>query len=241
MNRKIHLVILSCVIGLLTAAVYAARIQHLRDEITGLMEKTPVLTASHDLAPGKLLQREDLSADFRLKSQASKREIAPDDLDLILGRKIFHPVPAGEIVLWTDLPEGPRLKKPSEKIPAGYRAISLPADETHTMVHFISPGDTVDIVSSNFKEKTTEIDSLLIAERITVLSVGRRLEEWSQNEFGEEYPMSVTLLATPNKALEILKASQCGEIHFLARGSTLFPLQAVFPDQPDSREDSAEQ
>jgi Flp pilus assembly protein CpaB len=233
MNRKVPLVITSCVIGLLTAAVYAARIQHLRDEITGLTEKVPVLTAKRDLAPGTILQHEGIASDFRMKNQASKRGIAPDDLDLILGRRVFHPVPAGDIILWTDLPEGPRLRKPSEKIPAGYRAMSLSADETHTMVHFISPGDTVDIVSSNFTEGAVEIDSHLIAEKIVVLSVGQRLEEWSQTEFSEEYPLSVTLLATPEKALEILKASQSGEIHFLARGSHLLPVSSTVSSRPD--------
>jgi len=223
MNRKILLVITSCVIGLLTAAVYAARIQQLRDEITGLTEKVPVLIAKRNLAAGEALLHEDLAADLRFENQVSKRSIAPDDIDLILGRRIFHPVPAGEIILWTDLPEGPRLRKPSEKIPAGYRAISLPADETHTMVHFISPGDLVDVVSSKFIEGAVKIDSRLIAEKIAVLSVGQRSEEWSKTQFGEEYPMSVTLLVTPKKALDILEASQSGEIHFLARGTHLLP------------------
>jgi Flp pilus assembly protein CpaB len=233
MNRKILLVIISCFIGLLTAVVYATRIQHLRNEITGFTEKMPVLSAKRDLTPGESLQREDFATEFRMKNQVSKRCIAPEDLDLILGRRLFHPVPSGEVFLWTDITEGPRLRKPTEKIPEGYRAISLPADETHTMVHFISPGDSVDIALSDFNEGTAEINSKLIAEEIVVLGVGNRFEERSQMGFGDEYPLSVTLLTSPKEALKILKASQNGEIHFVARGSHPFPTRPAIKRQPD--------
>ena len=72
MNRKIALMIISCVVGLLTAGVYAFRIQKLRDEIIGLTEKVPVLTAKQDLSTGHVLNQEDLTVDFRTRSQASK-------------------------------------------------------------------------------------------------------------------------------------------------------------------------
>ena len=232
MNRKLLLVIISSIIGLLTATVYAVRIKQLRDEITNLTEEVSVLTAKRDLAPGESLRSEDLTTSFHNKYQVSRRSIVPDDIDLILGRSVFHPVPEGDAILWTDLPEGPRLRKPSEKIPVGYRAISLPADETHTMVHFISPGDRIDIVSSNFSETKTGIDSRLIAEKVAVLAVGQWLEEWSQPESGEDYPLSVTLLTTPKTALEILKASQSGEIHFLARGRELLSVIPEARQQP---------
>ena len=222
MNRQILLIVISSIIGLLTAGAYAGRIQNLRNEISDMTEKVTVLTAKRDLAAGDSLQNPDLGIEFRLKTEVSRRSVATEDLDLILGRKIFHPVPSGEVILWTDLSEGPRLRKPSEKIPEGYRAIALPADEIHTMTHFISPGDMVDIVWSNFTEAISKIDSSLIAERVRVLGVGQKLEEWSRPEFGEDYPLSVTLLVTPKTALQILKASQSGEIHFLARGSDLF-------------------
>jgi Flp pilus assembly protein CpaB len=92
------------------------------------------------------------------------------------------------------------------------------------MVHFITPGDSVDIVSSSFIDGTEKVDCRIVAENITVLSVGQRLEEWSNFEFEENYPLSVTILATTGKALQILEAAQKGEIHFLARGLHLIPL-----------------
>jgi Flp pilus assembly protein CpaB len=112
------------------------------------------------------------------------------------------------------------VQHPSEKIPPGYRVIALPADEIHTLVHFISPGDKVDIVSSNFDSSGDRLVSRLLAESIVVLGVGRQLEGLPNSPDTEDYPLSVTLLVDPVNALAILRASLTGEIHFLARGSS---------------------
>jgi|GEM_PF-5606057 len=219
MNRRLVIILLSSLLGLLAAGAYTARIQHIRSEISELKERKDVLVANRHLQAGMSVQARDLSVGQRAKTELSARSIYPDELDLIVGQRIFHPVPAGEVLLWTDLADGPRLTKPSEKIPEGFRAIALPADEIHTMVHFISPGDDVDIVWTEFAVQGPKIESKLIAEKIRVLGVGQRMEEWGRPQAGEDYPMSVTLLVSQSTALSILRASQSGEIHFLARGN----------------------
>lgn len=232
MNRRLFIILLSSLLGLLAAGAYTARIQHIRSEISHLKEKEEVLLANRHLQAGIPVQARDLSTGQRAKTELSARSIHPDELDLIAGQRIFHPVPAGEVLLWTDLADGPRLKKPSEKIPAGFRAIALPADEIHTMVHFISPGDDVDIVWTEFAAQGPKIESKLIAEKIRVLGVGQRMEEWGSPQAEEDYPMSVTLLVTQNTALSILRASLSGEIHFLARGN--FSWNEKCPEQTNS-------
>jgi len=228
MKRNSVLIITSCLIGLITAFAYSSRIRHLRDEITNLSEKIPVLTVTRNIKAGESLAYEDLEGILFLKEQVSGRTIPPEDIELIVGRRVIHPVPARDPILWTDFPEGPRVQHPSEKIPPGYRVIALPADEIHTLVHFISPGDKVDIVSSNFDSSGDQLVSRLLAESIVVLGVGRQLEGRPNNPDTEEYPLSVTLLVDPVNALAILRASLTGEIHFLARGSS--PI-AGFYDQ----------
>ena len=219
MNRRLVILLLSSLLGLLAAGAYSTRIQHVRNEISELKERKDVLVANRHLQAGIPVQARDLSVGQRAETELSARSIYPDELDLIVGQRIFHPVPAGEVLLWTDLADGPRLTKPSEKIPEGFRAIALPADEIHTMVHFISPGDDVDVVWTEFAAQGPNIESKLIAEKIRVLGVGQRMEEWGRPQAGEDYPMSVTLLVSQSTALSILRASQSGEIHFLARGN----------------------
>ena len=222
MKRNSVLIIASCLVGLITASAYSSRIRHLRDEITYLSEKVPVLTVTRNIKAGESLAAEDLEETLFLKAQISGRTISPDDMELIVGRRVIHPVPIRDAVLWTDFPEGPLVQHPSEKIPSGYRVIALPADEIHTLVHFISPGDTVDIVSSTFESSGDRLVSRLIAENIIVLGVGRQLEGLPNSSGMEDYPLSVSLMVDPENALAILRASQTGEIHFLARGSNPF-------------------
>lgn len=219
MKRNKSLVIASCLIGLISATAYSSRIRDLRDDIARLSERIPLLTVNRNIKAGETLTAEDFQEAFFLKEQVSGRTVRPGEIELITGRQVIHPVPAGDPILWTDFPEGPRVRFPTEKVPPGYRVIALPADEIHTLVHFISPGDKVDIVSSTFDGFGDKLVSRPIAKSVTVIAVGRRLEGQSGNYATGEYPLSVSLLVEPDSALEILRASQSGEIHFLARGS----------------------
>ena len=236
MKKNSILIVISCLIGLMAASIYASRITRLRDEITSFSEKVPVLVVIRDISLGESLRTEDLSELKLPKAQLSRRTISPSDLELILGRRVIHPVPAGDPILWTDFPEGPRVRKSSEIIPKGLRAIAVNADEIHTLMHFISPGDKVDIVSSDFDTSKGRLFTKLIAENILILSVGRRLDAVANIPGDESDIHSITLLVDPINALTILRASQTGEIHFLARGSNPFielctPIEHTLPTE----------
>lgn len=219
MKRNSVLIVISCLTGLVTASIYASRVQNLRDEIKKSSEKMPVLTVNRDIRAGESITTEDLGKKMLLKEQISRRTVLPVDIQLIVGRQTIHPIPAGDTVLWTDFPEGPRVQYPSEKIPPGYRMIALPADEIHTLTHFISPGDKVDIVSSTYDNSANQIVSRVIAEDIVVLGVGHQFEGKSNSSYEDDYPLSVSILVLQENALVILQASQIGETHFLAKGS----------------------
>jgi hypothetical protein len=65
MKRHSVLIIASCLIGLITAFAYSSRIQHLRDEITNLSEKIPVLTVTRNIKAGESLNTVFRRAGFR--------------------------------------------------------------------------------------------------------------------------------------------------------------------------------
>lgn len=220
---KFFIIIMSCLIGLIASAAYLSKIRHLRDEIARMAERVSVLTVSRDMKAGEVLDPLDLEEKLVLEEQVSSRAISPEDREFITGRLLIHPVPAHDLILWTDFSEGPRLRNPSERIPPGFRVIALPADEIHTLVHFISPGDAVDIVSSTFESSDDKLVSRPIAENVIVMAVGQRFKGWTDGGGTEEYPLSVSLAVEPDTALRILRASQVGEVHFLARGSSPFP------------------
>jgi len=184
-----------------------------------LSERVPVLTLTRNMKAGEMLISQDLQEKLVLKEQVSLRAISPEDINLIIGRRLIHPVPAQDSILWTDFPEGPRLRQPSERIPAGYRMIALPADEIHTLAHFLSPGDSVDIVSSSFEGEGNRLATQPIAEKVSILSVGKRMEGLADEGDMEEYPLSISILVDPDTAIKIIRASQLGEVYFLARSS----------------------
>ena len=226
----------SCLIGLLTASIYAMRIKHLRDEINRSSEKVPVLAVNRKIRAGEIIGSGDLTQILVLKEKVSGRSISPENMDLIAGRQVIHPLPANDPILWTDFPEGPRVRYPSEKIPPGYRVIALPADELHTLSHFIKPGDKVDIVSITYEDSKNSIESRSIGQNIEILAVGNPLGEGAGVSALEEFPSSVSLLVLPEMALTILKAVQTGEVHFLALGSGKYPGASIPTTPSDFQE-----
>jgi len=97
--------------------------------------------------------------------------------------------------------------------------IALPADEVRTLIHFISPGDSVDIVSTEFDNIKDRVVCNVLAEDVIVLAVGHQMDSKVFETGKEDYPVSVSLMINPQTALAILRAVQKSEIYFLARGS----------------------
>jgi Flp pilus assembly protein CpaB len=234
MKRKSLLVIISSFTGLIIALLYAERIQHIRDEIHSHSLRVSVLTVNRNINIGETLLTEDLVISPFLKENLSTRAVRPEDLSLIVGRRVIHPVPANDPILWTDFPGGPRIRRPTEKVPSGYRMIALPADEIHTLTHFVTPGDRVDIISSNFDSSNNRVVSTVLAEDIMILGIGHQMDGEISITETDEPPLSVSILVNPQTALEILRASQMGEIHFLARGSD--PFTSIHDHKYQARE-----
>jgi Flp pilus assembly protein CpaB len=238
MKSRKTVLIISCMVGLISAFGYMSRIQSIRKEIANSTEMAPILTVSRTVKAGERLDPANFTTTMTPRGSFSRRALSPEDVDLISNRRAFNTIPAGDPILWTDLPEGPRLRNPSERIPPDLRAFALPADETHTMIHFLSPDDRVDILASSYSDSTGRLVTSTVAKEIRVLSVGSHMEGWNRDEEETAYPLSVTLLAEPDIAASILKASQTGELHFLVRGRDIFSGildPATFEDEADER------
>ncbi len=204
-------------VGLGTATGYLLRLQSIRHDIARLEQPMEMLTASESLKIGERLSENNLRVSRIPIAYLPSRAIRSEDLELIIDRVLTHPVPAGDPILWTDLPEGPRVNYPTEKITPGYRALALPADETRTLIHLLSPGDRVDIAWSRINDATGSIECSLIGESIYVLAIGSRVNAAEIAGDINDVPSSITLLVSPELALEITRASQGGEIILFGR------------------------
>jgi len=216
-RKKTMLIGLSCFLSLAVASGYLLKIRSLRNEIVNINKSEIILTAARSMKIGDRLTQDTLEFTQIPVVHLPRRVILAEDIDLILDRPLIHPIPKGDPVLWIDLPEGPRINYPSERIKPGYRAIALPADETRTLTHLLTPGDRVDLVWTRIKDTSNTTINSLIAESVTVLAVGNRFspEEFISSE--SNFPSSITLLVKPDQALAINYAFQVGEISLLAR------------------------
>jgi len=218
MNRKKTLLIgLSCFISLGVASGYLLKIRSLRNEIVNINESVSILTAAMSMRIGDKITQDTFKLTQIPVVHLPRRVIIAEDINLILDRPLIHPIPKGDPVLWTDLPEGPRINYPSERIKPGYRAIALPADETRTLTHLLTPGDRVDLVWTRINDTSNTTINSLIAESVTVLAVGNRFSPEEFISSDSNFPSSITLLVKPDQALAINYAFQVGDISLLAR------------------------
>lgn len=220
LSRK-SMVLISCLCGLLAGRLYLGRISSYRQEISSLTGTREVLTAAGVIRAGELFTEDNVILRAVPIRSLSKRAIAKEDRTVVLGQKAFHTIPAGGEILWSDLPQTPRVRFPSEAVPPGQRAVSLAADEVHTQVHLLNPGDKVDIVWTGYLPGSTAPATRIVASGASVLAVGSEMGVVSGRSQGTELPLSITVLADRDTSLEILKYRATGEITLLARSRRL--------------------
>ncbi len=217
MKRRTSVIIISGMIGILVGTGYMMKIQAIRTRITGIQETIQVLTTRKSLSIGDALSGDNVSATEFPKAHLPRRAILGGDMELIKGRTLIHPVPQGDPILWTDLPEGPRIHYPTEKIPSGVRAMALPASEVQTLAHLLSPGDRVDMVWTRFVDGSAQPASTILGEAIPILAVGSWIRPEAPGRRGNNFPSSITLMVDQKLALKVSSAMQSGQITLIAR------------------------
>lgn len=217
-KNKTLSILLACIIGLAVGSGYLMRLLEIREDISGLEDSIDVLTAARSINIGERITEHTFSTVRIPRVYLPSRAILADDMELILGRPLIHPIREGDPVQWTDLPEGPRIRYSTEKIPTGYRALALHADEVKTLVHILSPGDRVDVLWIHYSDDSSVPSSTVLGEAIPVLAVGNRLQPEIRHDLESDYPTSLTLLVDLELALKITSAKESGQIVLLARG-----------------------
>jgi pilus assembly protein CpaB len=106
-------------------------------------------------------------------------------------------------------------------IPHGKRAVSIAVDDVSGVAGLLKPGDKVDVTAvigipdSAGKEVP---HSLVVLQEITVLAVGKNLEEKTgKGDNSKEEDKTVTLAVTVEEARPLLLASQKGALRLLLR------------------------
>ena len=180
MKQKIVL-IASIVVGLLAFWLTHNYIQGEVARVYEGAEKIKVVVADRDLAAGMTIQAKDLGQKSVFKSQLSGQAILPEEVQMIIGKKLLFSVDAKEPVLLSSviLPERFRGGL-SPTIRVGMRAISLAIGGEAAVSGLVQPNDHVDIVGTfTLPSKTAvgqiETMTFTLLQDVTVLATGSRI------------------------------------------------------------------
>lgn len=218
MKSKIVL-IASAVVGLLAFLLTGQYLKSEREKLYAGAEKTRILASARDMPAGTVLKFEDIGAKSVFKTAVGENVFRPDDLNLVLDKRLIYPLKAGEPLWWShvDVPQAGRGGL-SAMVKPGLRAISISVGGAAAVSGLVKPNDHIDILGtftfpSRVRQGETEAVTLTLLQDVTVLATGSRLgrqggaygaDTWSQPAGGYS---SVSLEVTPREA-EVLTFAQ---------------------------------
>ncbi len=174
-----------------------------------------ILVANRELAYGTPLRREFLSTRLVPTAYVDARNLRADDVQQVVGVALSTSVRAGQMLLQNDLNIYALSRRAlSANIPAGYRALSMRANNLRSFGGLIRPGDRVDIAIQSDDEEDPQERMLLF--NIAVLSMGEETERSSTNE-RPKVVTNVMLMATPQQSGLLAHAARGYNLHFFLR------------------------
>ena len=217
MKTKIVL-IAAVVVGLVAFVLTGQYLRSEREKLYAGAEKVRILASARDLPAGTLLKFEDIGGKSVYKTAVGENVFRPDDINLVLDKRLIYPLKAGEPLWWShvDVPQ-PGRGGLSSMVKPGMRAISLSVGGAAAVSGLVRPNDHIDILGtftfpSRRQQGETEAVTLTLLQDVTVLATGTRLgkqgaygtDTWQQPAGGYS---TISLEVTPREA-EVLTFAQ---------------------------------
>lgn len=197
---------------------------------------TMVLVSTKNLKVGEFVREDDLEWVGWPDDSLSDAYIQADADDVQAGETLeVSPESFAGAVVRQNLQAGQPVTKPQFVFPAdkgflaavlepGFRAISVPVDETSGISGFVFPGDRVDaLISMRLKgedkdgDDQTRYATATVAEDLRVLAIGQTVQN---EEGGPIVAKTATLEVTPKIAQKIAMSLQMGSLSLSLRGLT---------------------
>jgi pilus assembly protein CpaB len=144
-----------------------------RSKVLATSNLTNVIVATQTLAAQTALTNDMVNVK-QVSADAVQPNAATAVTDVV-GKALTVPVAAGQQILtpWLTNPNSPDVKKLSDMVPAGKRAMSVPFTEVNTAGGLVAPGDFVDVIAVFNKETMGKDQSMLLMQDIQVLAVAQ--------------------------------------------------------------------
>lgn len=205
---------LALVMGLITTFLFYNYMKDINSKAAMTENVVEVLVANQPIKKDQKITPEMVRAE--LLPEVSVHPQAIKDVKEIEGKFVTSNIEKDEMILTHRLKlEEDETLFVSRKVSEGYRAVSIGANFVQSISNLIEPDDYVDVVFSEVIKvgNETKINTRQILTKARVLAVGRRMVESNgQIEFAEY--SSVTLELLPNDAVNVIHASERGNIQF---------------------------
>ena len=137
----------------------------------------PVIAAAQDMPAGTVVKREFIGKIMQPKMSVNNRNVTPDQVDMIIGRKLQNTIFKNGPILWSDTEEhlGGSF---AGMVHESERAVSIPVDITSSVTGLVEPNDHVDILGTfvfpSLKgDPQLDTVTLTILQNVTVLATGK--------------------------------------------------------------------
>ncbi len=171
--------------------------------------RVPVVVATHDLAPGTLIQPADLQvAREGLDPQLRSLVVPAESLNGVTGRALSERVPAGGLILWSAIRPGPA-------VPNGSVALGLLLTPEAASGQKLGANDLVDVFATYDKGQASQ-RTLRILTAVQILSAQEAPPQTSARG-----TVLLSLALTPAQATQLAgaKASAVIDVALVAPGT----------------------
>lgn len=176
-----------------------------------------IVAAKGELPAGHALTADDLAL-TPIAAKAPPPNTSTDE-SRIVGRVLLTPMLAGQPVLDTQLAPAGAASGLQALVPQGMRAISVDTTDSGGLVGLLTPGCRVDVVTTAISTTSNEPSlSRILAQDVTVLAVGQRLNGSPTADGQTNNSRMVTLLVSPRDAATLDLGQTMARLRLILRG-----------------------
>jgi pilus assembly protein CpaB len=153
-----------------------------------------------------------------------------EDLD---GRKPAQPLYTGEVILSAKIIDSTQRALKSERIPKGYRVVSVDVNMSSAVSGLLSPGDRVDVLGF-FKGRGRAPVTKTVLTDISVFAINDKISRATGDEdAGSIKAKTVSLTVKPAQAQRLLLAAELGQIKLSLRNNNDDSVETPDGSDPD--------
>lgn len=201
------------------------------EQARAAVETVQVAVAQESLPPRTVLSRTAVALRPFPKDYLPKGAIT--SLDDVVGKVTVAPLAAGEVVLQSHLASAGSKVALAYHVPAGKRAVTIPATEVTGVAGFVQPGDHVDVVAVLGTQGSSGAASgppraQMLVQDVLVLAVGQHQDSNAQTSTGDMNGYtSLTLALSPQDSVLLSLAAAEGIVRVALRPAANEPPVAT--------------